>query len=237
MFRKKRDRSCLFFSIGVLALLLPGCKPDDSPVPDFNVNDIFFDYQINGRESDDKLTLLMQFREGCNEGTGISIGNWGTLTLDGSVVPGDSAKRTGYFYETHLPVDNFLGKHTILLSSGDKKKEYKVEFDFQQVELLTAIPDTLTRGDLVLDFSGLETKDYLRVLLVDTSVINDGINRVDTVQNGRLVITADDLKKLDNGLVQLLFFRELERPLKNGTPTGGRLLITYSLGREFYLMD
>ena len=86
-------------------------------------------------------------------------------------------------------------------------------------------------------FGGLEAEDYLRVLVVDTSVINDGINRVDTLQNGRLVITAEDLQKLDSGPIQLMFFREHAKSTKHSSNLGGRILITYRLSREFYLKD
>ena len=56
--------------------------------------------------------------------------------------------------------------------------------------------------------------------MTDTSYANNGINRVDAVVNGRLVITKADLESLANGPVQLEFIREYERPVKNGTEEG-----------------
>ncbi len=236
MFRKESEKKRPVFFIAAVVLLAVGCSSKDKSVFSFNADDIFFDYKISGRETDDKLTVLLQFREGGEKGDAISLAGWGKVTLDGEVLPGDSTKRTGFFYEVHRPIADFSGKHSIILSGGDEE-EYKDDFDFQRVELLTEIPDTLAREELVLEFGGLESEDYLRVLVVDTSVINEGINRVDTLQNGRLVIAADDFQKLDSGPVQLLFFREFEKPAQNGTNRGGRILITYSLGREFYLKD
>ncbi len=183
--------------VALMAIAAVGCgNKDKTGDSKFDPDNIFFDYKISGRETDDKLTVLLQFREGGEEGDAISIADWGKVALDGEILAGDSTKRTGFFYETHRPIADFSGKHSIILS-GEDKEEYKEDFDFHRVELVTEIPDTLSREELVLEFSGLEPQDQLRVLLIDTSVINDGINRVDTVQNGRLIITAEDLQKLD----------------------------------------
>lgn len=236
MLRKKLEKGQYFLFLAAMVLVAVGCGSKDKPASSFNAEDIFFDYKISGRETDDKLTVLLQFREGEEDGNAISIAEWGKVTLDGEELMGDSSKRAGFFYETHRAIGDFTGKHTIVLSGGEEE-EYKEDFDFQRVELLTEVPDTLAREELVLEFAGLEPEDYLRVLIVDTSVINEGINRVDTLQNGRLIITSEDLQKLDSGPIQLLFFRELVIPTKASTNKGGRILITYSLGREFFLKD
>ena len=89
----------------------------------------------------------------------------------------------------------------------------------------------------MFEFNGLEPVDYIHILFTDTSYTGDGINRVDTVKNGRLVITKKDLKNLADGPVQLVFIREYEKPVKNGTPAGGRIAVSYSLKREFILKD
>jgi hypothetical protein len=198
-----------------------------------NPEAIYFDYKITGEEGNDKLTVLLQYRVGGEEGDAVSIGN---VTLDGEQMTLDSSKMSGVFYELHKPITEFKGNHTILFTGIDKK-EYKEEFDFQPVVLLTLIADTIHRSDLEFEFKGLANNDYLRVLLTDTSFINDGINRVDMVQNGQLVISETDLEALANGPVQIEFIREYERPVRNATREGGRLLITYSLKREFFLKD
>jgi len=156
--------------------------------------------------------------------------------LDGEGLPADSTKITGTFYELHKPIAEFSGKHSIVFTDLNKK-EYKEDFSFEPVVLVTPVADTAQRNDLVFEFEGLEAKDYIRVLMTDTSFVNNGINRVDAVINGRLVITKADLESLANGPVQLEFIREYEKPVKKDTKEGGRLLITYSLKREFVLMD
>ena len=198
--------------------------------------DIYFDYKITGQEGDDNLTVMLQYKDGDKEGDAFAIEEPGKILLDGEAVPADSTKRTGPFYEVHKPIATFAGKHSIVFISPDNK-EYKEEFEFQPLSLITIIPDSLQRDSLLFEFTGLEDEDYIRVVLTDTVFENDGINRVDTVINGRLTISKNDLQSLVNGPVQLEFIREYERPVKNGTEKGGRLRITYGLKREFILKD
>ena len=220
------------FVFSVSSILFLNCnnkKGNDEVNPDA----VYFDYQITGKEGDDNLTVLLQYRDGGQDGDAVSMGK---VILDGELLPADSAKMSGIFYELHKPIAEFAGKHSIVFTDINKK-EYKEDFSFQPIFLLTPVTDTAQRSDLVFEFEGLEAKDFIRVVMTDTSFANNGINRVDAVSNGRLVITKDDLETLANGPVQVEFIREYEKPVKNGTDEGGRLLITYSLKREFFLKD
>ncbi len=198
-----------------------------------NTNALYVDYQVTGKEGDDNLTVLLQYRMGGEDGDGISMDS---VMLDGELLLADSTKMNGIFYELHKPIAGFAGTHSILFTDINKKG-YKEEFNFQPVVLSTPVADTIQRNDFALELEGLETKDYVRVLMTDTSFINNGINRVDAVTDGHLMITKADLETLANGPVQLELIREYERRVKNDTGARGRLLITYSLKREFFLKD
>jgi hypothetical protein len=219
----------LFCVSSILVLSCNNKKGSD----EVNPESIYIDYKITGKEGDDNLTVLLQYRSGGEDGDAVSIGN---VIVDGEMLSADSAKMNGYFYELHKPIAEFSGKHSIVFTDINKK-EYKEEFNFQPVVLLTTVADTVQRKDLILELKGLEAKDYVRVLMTDTSFVNNGINRVDAVMNGKLIISAAELETLANGPVQLELIREYEKPVKNGTEEGGRLFITYSLKREFFLKD
>jgi hypothetical protein len=225
--------SLIFFIIGTV--FISSCKNSDKKIP-IDSETLYFDYTITGQEGDDNLTILLQYKDGDEEGKAIAITEPGKVLLDGEPMQGDSTKRTGTFYEINKPIASFAGKHTIVFTSP-ANKEYNEEFEFQPLSLITLIPDSLQRDSLVVEFEGLESEDYIRVLLTDTVFENDGINRVDTVINGRLIISKKDLQSLENGPAQLEFIREYERPVKNGTKQGGRLRIIYSLKRGFILKD
>lgn len=211
------------------------CKNADKNIG-VDPDSIYFDYTITGQEGDDNLTVMLQYKDSDEEGKAFAIEEPGKILLDGELIPGDSTKRTGPFYEVNKPIASFAGKHSIVFISPNNQ-EYKEEFEFQPLSLITLIPDNIQRDSLVVEFEGLESEDYIRVVLTDTVFENEGINRVDTIINGRLTISKSDLQNLVNGPVQLEFIREYERPVKNGTEQGGRLRITYGLKREFILKD
>jgi hypothetical protein len=148
----------------------------------------------------------------------------------------DSAKVTGAYYEVQRPFTSFPGKHTISFMDLNKK-QYIEEFEFIPFTLDPNVPATMSRGDLVFTFKGLDSVDYLNVVLTDTSFGSADINDTDTVKNGRLVISAERLSALINGPINLQFYKEVERPIKSGTKEGGKLFISYGLRREFELKD
>jgi hypothetical protein len=225
-----------FFLFLIICIVFFSCKNKRDDVNAGDPDAIFFDYKITGQEGDDNLTVMLQYKYGDEDGRAFAIKEPLSVLLDGEPIPGDSTKRTGPFYEINKPIASFAGKHSIVFTSPDNK-EYKEEFEFKPLSLLSAVPENVQRDDLVFELDGLESEDYVRVVLTDTSFIHDGINRVDTVLDGQLIISKTELESLANGPVQLEFIREYERPVKNGTEAGGRLQITYSLKREFVLKD
>jgi len=225
--------AALFFSAFIFFFV--SCKSNKKDKPYAETENIFLNYKITANEGDDMLTVFLQYRDG-EDGDGLSINEPGKVTLDGEQVPKDSTKMSGYFYETYKPIETFAGTHHIVFIT-DNSRQYKEDFVFKKFSLLTPVADTIHRGELVFQFDGLNPDDRIRVLMTDTSFINDGINRVDNASDGRIVITANELENLANGPVQLEFIREYEEPVKNGPKEGGRFRAAYSLRREFILVD
>ncbi|MBK9939621.1 MAG: hypothetical protein IPP02_14815 [Chitinophagaceae bacterium] len=223
----------LLFSINVS--MISCSTADKENIDNADPDNIYFDYKVTAAEGDDNLTVMLQYMDG-EGGDAFAVEDPGQVMLDGEQIAADSTKMSGFFYELHKPIAAFAGKHSISFTDVHGK-EYKEEFDFKPIVLLTQMADTAKRDDLIFEFAGLEPEDFVRVLLTDTSYINEGINEVYKVLNGRLAIKKTALETLANGPVQLEFIREYERPVKNGTQEGGRLLITYSLKRDFFLKD
>ncbi len=219
----------------LISSLFFACKNPQLNEDPVDPDAIYFDYKITAEEGNDNLTVMLQFRDG-EEGDAVSIPGPGSVLLDGELLEEDSTKMTGVFYEIHKPIAGFAGKHSIVFTNADKK-QYKEEFEFKPMNLLKPIPDSLRRNDLILELDGIDEKELLTILLTDTSSYHDGINKTDSVVNGRLVITRADLDNLSNGPVQLEIIREIERPVHARTKEGGRLLIRYSLRREFFLQN
>lgn len=229
----KENNGFLFHTI--LILLVVACNRENKKSRDpLSSDNIYLDYKVTATEGDDNLTILLQLRDGGDEEDGVN----GALKmmLDGESILPDSTALGGIFYETHQPIESFAGPHEIVFQAADGK-EYREKFTFQPVVLNTVIADTVYRSDLVFEFSGLEPGDRVRVLLTDTSFINDGVNRVEKLRDGKLVIDSSSLDRVANGPVLAEFIREFEQPIKDGTKAGGRLRITYALKREFFLAD
>lgn len=203
---------------------------------DVNPETIWFDYKIWGEEGNDDATVMLQYRFGGSNGTTLTLDEPSKVELDGKAIKGDSSKMTGAFYEVQRPVAEFAGKHSIVFTNMNKK-QYKEEFTFQPISITTQLPETIGREGIIIELEGLDPVDYVRVLLTDTSFTSDGINRVDTVKNGKLMLSKADLKKLVKGPVHLELVKEDEKQVKAATEEGGRISVSYALRREFLLKD
>ena len=173
---------------------------------------------------------------GGKNGTTLVLDEPSKAMFDGEQLKVDSAKVTGAYYEVQKPFASFPGKHTITFTDLNKK-EYKEEFEFIPFVIDPNVPATMDRGDLVFTFKGLDSTDILNVVLTDTSFKSADINDMDTVRNGRLVISAHRLSALENGPISLQFYKEMEKSIKSSTKEGGKLVISYGLRREFELKD
>ena len=201
-----------------------------------NPEAVFFDYEIWAEEGKEDVTVNLQYRMGGRNGTTLVLDEPSKVMLDGEQLQVDSAKVTGAYYEVQKPFTSFPGKHSITFIDLNRK-EYKEEFEFNPFILDPDVPATLTRGDLIFNFKGLDSIAYLNVILTDTSFNSADINDIDTVRDGRLMISAHRLSALVNGPINLQFHREMEKPIRNGTKEGGKLYIHYGLKREFELKD
>ena len=225
-------RTGLFIFI-LIVFSLHSCSDLENDVREND--DLYLDYQVSGNEDNEMLTVLLQFHRGSQHGSTVLLDQPSRVELDGTVVSADSTVITGPFYEVQRPLSDFAGSHQIIFiaSSG---KEYREEFVFQPVSLLNAVPDTIRRGDLVLELGGLKKGDRVRILMTDTSFTGEGINRIDTPENGRLIIPRQELNAVLSGPVNLEIIKETETRLKKA-PAGGRLFVSYGLKREFFLAD
>ena len=233
--------NCTNFTVSIVTSIsiffLFSCNSDEiRNSKDVNPDALFFDYEIWADESKEDVTVNLQYRMGGKNGTTLILNEPSKVMLDGEQLKVDSAKVTGAYYEVQRPLTSFAGKHTISFTDLNKK-EYNEEFEFKPFSLEPDVPSTLNRGDLVFNFKGLDTLDYLSVILTDTSYTSHDINDIDTVRNGRLIIRGDRLSALINGPIHLQFYREQILPLKRPTKEGGKFIITYGLKRNFELKD
>ena len=221
----------------ILTSIFTSCSSNEiGNSKDVNPDAVFFDYRIWAEEGREDVTVNLQYRMGGENGTTLILTEPSKVLFDGEQLKVDSAKVTGAFYEVQKPLASFPGKHIVSFTSLDNK-EYKEEFEFVPFTFDPEVPPVMYRGDLVFTFQGLDSLDLLGITLTDTSFASADINDIDTVTNGRLVINASRLSSLVNGPINLQFYKEIERPLKNSSKEGGRLYISYGVKREFELKN
>lgn len=230
-----RSTAFLFLFIPVVFFAISSCTSNEiGKGKDVNPETIYFDYKVWGDETDDAMTVMLQYRFAGKNGTTLVLDDPAKVELDGKLISVDSSKWSGAFYEVRIPMKDFEGKHNIVFTDLNNK-EYKEEFDFKPIHLLTVIPSEIKRGDIILHVDGLDPVDYVRVLLTDTSFASEDINEIDTVKNGQVIISEADLAKVFDGAVHLELAKETELPVKNGTAEGGRISFSYGLKRDFVL--
>ena len=203
---------------------------------DVNPESIYFDYKIWGEEGNDNITVMLQYRFAGRSGTTLLLEDPSRVELDGEQLKVDSSAMTGAYYEIIKPVNAFTGQHTITYIDNTGKKLTE-QFSFSPISLRTTFPNELKRNDLVFELNGLDSVDFVRVLMLDTAFESKDINGIDTVRNGKLVISKERLQNVNNGPIHLELYKEMDRPIKDGTKEGGRLSITYGLKRDFILTD
>jgi hypothetical protein len=204
---------------------------------DVSAEAIYYDYKIWGEEGRDEVTLVLQYRFGGENGTTLVLDEGAKVSLDGEVLKADSAKLTGAFYEIMKPVEEFKGKHLVVFTDKEGK-EHREEFTYLPFTLAAELPETVKKGPLTIklkDFAAVPTP--VRLVMTDTAFSSKDVNEELLVRQGELKITSRHWNALESGPVTLEIYREEERQLKNASKEGGRLTITYSLKREFTMID
>ncbi len=197
---------------------------------------IYFDYMISGDEEEDDVACVLRFRKGGKNGNAVLLRGNSKVELDGQPIAADSAGLSGVFYEVRKPVSEFAGVHRVTFTGSDKK-QYTEEFTFSPFTLKNDITELVSRSDFRIELNGAEQGARIRVVLMDTAVHSNGLNEVVTVSDGTIHFSREQLQKVKNGPVTMLLSLEQERPVKNGTPKGGKLNISYGLRRDFVMVN
>ncbi|MBN8879423.1 MAG: hypothetical protein J0I32_17880 [Sphingobacteriales bacterium] len=230
----------VFFLAGAAIASLVSCNAAVQQEEKFKASAdmLYMDYQVTGEEERGEITVRLVFRYGGPEGRGMLLDTSASVSFDGQQLAADSSKMGGVYYEARYLAQGFEGLHQIEYKDG-VGKVYVDTFSFPFFSLRSAgLPATVSRTKgLELEIDGLKEKDELHVMLTDTSFYGRGIDRLDTLKEGKMVFTQQDLDKLKNGPVHLEFYREKELGLNQTSRQGGRLYLSYNLSREFVLIE
>lgn len=226
-----------FILLVASVIVLSSCASNEiGDSKDVNPEAVYFGYRVWGDEESGIVTVKLQYRFGGPDGTTLLLKDPAGVTFDGEPMHVDSSRFNGAYYELIKPAAEFNGKHEIVYTDHTER-QYKQEFNFPFISLKTELPEEIKRNDIVFELNGAKENDRVRILMTDTSFYSRGIDRIDSVKDGRLVVSKYDLADLMNGPIHLELIREQEKPLDDTTPEGGKLSLSYALKREFVLTD
>ncbi len=219
----------LGFLFLIMSVVLVSCVSNDKKQ---GAQNLYANYSISGEEGKEFVTVFLQFSDGSEDFASV-LKHPAQVFLDDILLTADSARESGAFYELQVPVEEFAGTHVIRYVD-EAGAEYKEEFSFEPFRLNTQLEEVMTRQNLILDLEGVEDKEMLRVVIIDTSFGSDGVNELDTIVNRQLDL-REFLPDLSNGPIVLHLFKEEDRKITTGQK--GKISITYGLKREFELKD
>lgn len=224
----------LSFIVIVLAQLA-ACKSDEGkPGPREDTGILYLDYGVWGDEERNMVTLTLRYRKEDADGDPVLLSLPAGVTFDGEELLPDSSVMNGVYYETSTSVPDFEGVHQIVFT--DKSGQiYTEEFSFSPMILRSELPAVLPGNELIVELGGIDSGEHIHVVMTDTSFYGPGIDKIDTVRNGRLVISGDELKKLKSGPVFLELYQEEKRPLQSSMAAGGIMTRSYNIKRTFDL--
>ena len=217
--------------------LLAGCSNNDvkpAATSDPQLENLYLSYKISAEEGGDWVTCLVQVKKARN-GKVVPLPRGAQVLLDGEPLVGDSAGVSGAYYEIQKPLEEFVGEHTFVLK-GAQGATYETPFTFSPITLLTDLGGSIRRQDLPIRFQGIEQDDLVQIAAIDTSFASNDINKETFANENAVSISELDWQNLKNGPIIMDIVVESATPLRH-TEKGGRLVINYSMKRDFILRD
>jgi len=193
---------------------------------------IYHDYRITAEEDRENVTIVLQYRDG-EDGAPIGLDEALGVKLDGADLQPDSTRLSGAYYEAERPLADFSGNHTITLTDA-RNKVHKAKFRFQPFTLAEEIPERVPKKPFSIRLNNFPEGEA-RLVMIDTSFVSPDINEDIVIKNGEISIGNDKLANLAFGPVNMEIHFEETKPLKKISREGGRILISYSLRRQFEL--
>ena len=117
-------------------------------------------------------------------------------------------------------------------------KEHKEDFSFEPFALAAEFPEKVKKAPFTVKLNRFPTEaTNVRLVMTDTAFGSKDVNEEMVIRNGELRIDSNELSALTKGPITFEIYIEEEKPLKNASKKGGRILITYGLKRHFEFVD
>lgn len=224
----------LFIYFGISTFIF-GCNNQD--IGNNDLDKIFLDVTISGDEESQNILCMIKLRSGGPEGNTILLGGTGKVELDGQIIPADSARFTGFYYEVVKPLKDFVGKHSLKFTTSGNK-EFNQDFEFKPFSLSEELPAVVSRSPFTIQLKDLAAKETsLHIVMIDTAYATNDVNEKVVIEGGRVLISGAMLSQLENGPISIELTSEEPKHIMNRSHLTGKITIRYGLKREFQLTN
>ena len=221
--------------VAVFTVVLLACNSTPETVAIQDHGPLYYICKVEADEEYGYVNIWVQIKKFDEEGEVVLL-DPGQVQLDNEPLLLDSARLSGAFYEIRKSIEDFTGKHTLVIT-GNNGKIYSETFEWLPLVLDVDLSGTVTRGSFVLPLRGVNENDQIRLNLIDTSFRTPDINDAFLVHNGQIQLEREVLRKVANGPVTLELHKESEQKPDLESSIKGIIQSTYSLRREFDLID
>ncbi|HRI19309.1 MAG TPA: hypothetical protein PLA68_00080, partial [Panacibacter sp.] len=150
------------------------------------------------------------------------------VTIDGNEIKVDSGSISGAYYEKRFAATTINGSHNIVFTDINGKSHAE-KFSFNRIACTTILPPSIKKQDLLFEFSGETNNSNIDIAVSDTSSATEDIYINSKLNSNRVTCSAEQLKNLSEGPVQISIYKNQSIPLQQPTQEGGRLNINYSI--------
>ena len=108
-------RKCFFALMLYVTIVLLGCTSNEIGYSkEVSPEAVYFDYTIWGDEESGNVTAKFQYRFGGPNGTTLVLEDPAKVEFDGELLPVDSSRMNGDWYEVNRLLKNFVGRQQVL---------------------------------------------------------------------------------------------------------------------------
>ena len=223
-------RSSFLFALSTILLLFAACSSNEiGDSKDVAQDKIYQSYSITYTEGNTNAAIYCQFRFAGKNGTTLVLNNPSRVQFDGEQLHVDSSAGAGAYYQTYKPLNDFLGKHTIVFTSTDNKK-MENDFLFENFKLVN-LPDAVSKKqsfNVYFETAALQGDDYIEVVTSNTDS-SFSITHNTTDKGNFIIIPAKELQRQKGNELTLEATLYRNIPLQQNTAESGSMSMRYAL--------
>ncbi|NVO02869.1 MAG: hypothetical protein HXX09_09245 [Bacteroidetes bacterium] len=220
-------KSKLLFLLFPIQLFIVSCVSNETANSDaVKQSEIYQSYNISYNSGEKELSADATFRFGGSAGTTLILNQPANITFNDEAMSMGKSIFTGTYYEINRQVefkDGFKFVYT-----DNEKKIYTNKASISPIEF-DQLPEKVSLKDgFTISWKGkpIENNETVYLSIEDNKAFNKSIS-TNIIGANEIKISANDLKELKPGKINLSLIREIATTLSESTHLGGKLRIKF----------